>query len=385
MTKEDNSGLSDSAVFGIILVIFLGGLFYPLYLEMKDLFIDFRISINWFYIYFTNLFLSAYHSLQIIMPLAVRSVKFYSALFIILLPFILIANYKLHYKLIKWKEKRKSRKQAMKDRIIYLSNKRKEVIDVIEKPIENLTSIKLKEIKNILYFYIDKNYFPELKDKISDKISKIKSEIPLVVRRERISELSAMESLAEKRVQLMEEEIQQREIKLRNFEETSLRKLNANDNNVYVESDLAEKEKDLLMKYGYKRAYEYCVYEKDYIRVLVKPTMKHSVTHTFLVWSVMRILLEMKDVTNIVDHDTRDADITFQFKKKRFALEIETGTLLSKKVQLRAKIDYLNSRYKDHWMIIVSKKALLSKYSKFGPVSSRAEVEKRLQKLLKNP
>ena len=137
------------------------------------------------------------------------------------------------------------------------------------------------------------------------------------------------------------------------------------------------------MKHDYKRAYEYCLDKQDFIHILVKPAMKHSVAHTFLVWSAMKMLTKINGISNVLDWDTRESDITFRYNNKKFALEIETGTLLKKKIQLRAKVDYLNEKYKDNWMIIVSKKNLVPKYSQFGRVSSRSDVPKKLKKMLK--
>jgi hypothetical protein len=126
------------------------------------------------------------------------------------------------------------------------------------------------------------------------------------------------------------------------------------------------------------------VEKQKYLSVLIKPTMHHSKTHTFLVWSVKNLLRKTKGISNILDYDTREADINFRYNREVFALEIETGTLLSKKHQLRAKVDYLNERYSDRWMFVVSNKNLLSKYRKFGVVSSRSELPRKLKKLLKS-
>lgn len=385
MSKEDNSNVSEGWILGLILVIFIGSIFYPDYIELKKLFIDFWISINWFYAYYTHLFSSAYQSLQIIMPLAIRSIKFYTALFLIFLVPILIVNYKLTRRFIRWQDERviiKRNKKLEKENLI---KEREGVIKILEGKLGSSSSHELFSSKLILERVRDNAFYKDIKEQIDEKIRLIKLKIPVAKSKEDLFYFKNKVYLEESKFKEREERVKQKDKELREFEETSLNKLKADDNNVYVESDLTEKEKTLLMKHGYKRAFEYCVYEQNYIRVLVKPTMKHSITHTFLVWSTMRLLRNMREITGIHDWDTREADITFIYKKKRFAIEIETGTILSKKLQLRAKIDYLNTRYKDHWLIIVSKKSLLAKYSKFGPVSPRAEVEKRLKKVLKNP
>ena len=81
---------------------------------------------------------------------------------------------------------------------------------------------------------------------------------------------------------------------------------------------------------------------------------------------------------------TRDADLTFEFNRKEFALEIEKGELLRKHQQLKEKIDYLNENYPNRWMIVVSNRDFFTKYKKFGFTSTRKQLSENLPKLLKN-
>ncbi len=69
-------------------------------------------------------------------------------------------------------------------------------------------------------------------------------------------------------------------------------------------------------------------------------------------------------------------------KKKVYALEIETGNLLSKKVQLKAKVTTLNRKYGKRWMFVVSNQEDLPLYRKWGKSTQRTEVEKVLEKWL---
>lgn len=111
----------------------------------------------------------------------------------------------------------------------------------------------------------------------------------------------------------------------------ALRKLEADKYYVFKKSGLNKEQIRSLCKDGFKQRNEYCVYERKVITVLVRPPLNHSITHTFLVWSVIRLLNNIKEIINIKEHETRNADITFNYKGKKFALEIETGSLLRKK------------------------------------------------------
>jgi hypothetical protein len=89
------------------------------------------------------------------------------------------------------------------------------------------------------------------------------------------------------------------------------------------------------------------------------------------------------DGDSIREHLTKDADITFKYEDKWYALEIETGNLLRKRKQLEEKVAYLNKKYKKRWMFIVSNKNLVSHYRKYGFATPRKGVEENMQKYLK--
>lgn len=382
--KNDDSTITQWLVFSALGAIIIYTLVYPAYIKAKNAFISFNGAMKFHISTFMNELALAHHSLQILIPIIIRNWKFYIVLFVFSLPFLIYYNYQLMYKLIKWKEDKKNREAELKAKEETILKEKREIKRLVYNTAIDLSYKELKELRKRLRLAEASELFSDLKDDISNKIGKIELALPVVRQKEEISHLDIKEELAKERVEQLDMQIKDKEIELRNFEDTSLRKLNADDNPVFIEELMTENEKNLLMKYDYKRAFEYCVCEQDYIHVLVKPTMKHSITHTFLVWSVKKFVSKMIDVTNVVDWDTRDPDITFKYKKKDFALEIETGTLLKKQRQLRAKIDYLNNRYKNRWMIIVSKKTLMPKYRRFGPVSARSELEKKLKKLLKS-
>jgi len=137
-----------------------------------------------------------------------------------------------------------------------------------------------------------------------------------------------------------------------------------------------------LIKGGYYSVSEYCMINNKLDNFLVKPKLNHSPTHAFLVWNAKKLLEKIKGVDEIKESLTKDADITFKFNNKIYALEIEKGDLLYKKNQLYEKVNYLNKKYPKRWMFIVSHRDLASKYGKFGFTSQRKEVSENLSKLL---
>ncbi len=183
------------------------------------------------------------------------------------------------------------------------------------------------------------------------------------------------------------EELAHEKERLKRSKEAKLRiirnNLNIDENKVFERYKLSEIEVKILLKEGYKQINEYCVYKQKIIPVLVKSVLNHSATHTFLVWSTQKLLKKYNEITNVIEHETRDADLTFNLNGKKFAIEIETGTLLRKKKQLLEKIKFLDKTYSDRWMIIVSNRNLIKKYNKFGNCTQRKQVCEKLEKMLK--
>lgn len=158
--------------------------------------------------------------------------------------------------------------------------------------------------------------------------------------------------------------------------------LNIDENQVFKINRVKVSQRKALLRLGYRQLNEYDLVERKIITVLVRPPLNHSPTHTFLVWSAKKLLKIFKGITNIQDHETKFADITFKFNNRYYALEIETGSLIFHKKRLEEKVKFLDSKFNGKWFFIVSNKTLVSKYRNFGPSTQRSEVEKRLSKML---
>ncbi len=309
---------------------------------------------------------------------------FLSSLAILIYTIILIAIFLYYNK--KWHYRQFQKKLEKENKETEMKSKRKDIETLIERSPEYNSDAYgkyLKELETVL----NSVWCSELSDLSGDirkRIEEVKRECEEVHHWEKVSSLQNSKRELEDKIHHLKWEAQERERKLREKEESSLEDLETEKHPVYVDMDLNENDRTLLKKHGYHRTCEYCVDRKRLLNVLVKPAMRHSVTHTFLVWSVLRLLDRLKGVTDIQTRDTREADIRFKFRSLRFAIEIETGSLLSKKHQLRAKAVDLISKYGDRWIILVSKKSLLPKYRIYGKVCSRSDVEKVLKKLLKS-
>lgn len=256
--------------------------------------------------------------------------------------------------------------------------------------------------KPLIFYGSDSGSLKELIKKLDEKISICREnyyipwESGLEEKRnfaeaklKRVLESERIDKIRQEKYRLLEdieqlEQVKQDKIREAEIEEDNiLRNLDANSKKVIKKCNLNEKERNALISDGFEQVNEFCVYEKKRIPVFVKQESNHSVSHTFLVWSVNRLIDKIHGIGYIEDHLSKDADITFDYKGKTYALEIETGSLLGKSEQTRDKVNYLNRKYEDSWMFIVSNRDLYGKYKKLGFTSQRKDVLKNIKKLLK--
>jgi len=200
-----------------------------------------------------------------------------------------------------------------------------------------------------------------------------------------LSEINFKKEEAEEKIKLINEEIEKKKREIASERCKILFSLKPEENPVFKKNSLSNKEIKILIEEGYSHHNEFCVYEQKRIPVLIKSILNHSPSHTFLVWSVKRLLRKIDGVKSIEESLTKEADITFNYERETYALEIETGNLLGKHEQLKEKLNYLNRKYPEKWMFIVSNRDLFSKYKVLGLTSTRNNVLEKLEKLLKIP
>ncbi len=326
-------------------------------------------------------FLNWLHEVQLFLLGLFTSWKFYAVLFLISLPFLLYLNYRLHFRAFEKKRQLEEEKRKAEE-------KRDEIKELLNESIEYLSSEDLNSLTmnldKAIIFCKESDELECYLDELYEKYEEAEEQMEIAVHREQVSELREREEELKEKIQSLKYEKEEREHEARDKRDVILEDLEIYENPVFRREDVSEKEVGALLEEGYFRINEYCPYEQKMITILVKPAMQHSKTHTFLVWSIKKILEEMEGVKNVREHLTKDADLTFVHDRKTYALEIETGTLLGKKEQLKEKIVSLNRKYQTRWLILVSHRDLLSKYRDFGRVATRKNVRKMLEKLLKN-
>ncbi len=311
--------------------------------------------------------------------LFIESNVFYLILLGLVLIFIGICIYFAIKRLIRTNKEKKEREKDIKELRQKIQKSLDE--DISHKnPEEVLKYVKtLKELKNEA---MDYNEINDSIDSIENRLSKTKKEYNDAKERETNQLLKQEREDIKKDIKELDTEKYVKEMYQKENDNTIAIRLNTEENPVFKIRNLRIFERESLLRQGYKQLNEYDLVERKIITVLVKPPLNHSPTHTFLVWSAKRLLKTFKGITNIQDHETKYADITFKFNNKYYALEIETGSSIFHKKRLEEKVKFLDSKFRDRWFFIVSNKTLVSKYRKFGPATQRSETEKKLLKML---
>jgi len=220
--------------------------------------------------------------------------------------------------------------------------------------------------------------------KIRDKIIVVKEDLE----RKEYEEYCKTDEYKKKKLLKEIEELERQkyleELKQKCNDEVILDKLEPEENLIYEKNSLLPKEIEVLKKEEFKEVNEYDPIENKNSNFLVKQILNHSPTHTFLVGRIKQLLEKYINPKKVWLHETRDADITFEVKYKIYAFEIETGTLLAKKKNLKEKVSLLNNKYGQNWYFVVTNRDLAKKYREYGKVTTRQGVCKIIEKLIEN-
>ncbi len=334
--------------------------------HLQKLKVDFFTSINNLYLNMLALF---------------SNWKFYAISFIIALPFLIYLNYKLHVGLYLKKQHKQEEAKNNQDRLDSIDQD-------LHTDLEELSSDKLSELIPQIDSHITWLEYSFKHEEYLERLYKKRAEAKrmkvIAMHKEKVSELKHEEYDLKENIRELERQKEQREHDEHQEKQDILNDLSAHDNPIFRREDLSDKEVAALLDSGYSRVNEFCPYELRVVTVLVKPHLNHSTTHTFLVSSVQRILETFPGVRSVQEHITKDADLTWMYDKKVYALEIETGTLLKKKEQLQQKIAHLKRKYPGRWIFVVSHRDLVPEYRKYGSTVTRKDVRKGLERLLKS-
>ena len=340
-----------SALLTILLTFVLYKIFYPIFLKSK---IIFSGLIGEIFSFFNN-------SIVI------------TVFFVFLLELVVFIFYKTIKKTIETIKTARREKEEEEKRILnFLRIKVKDLESYdLEKIFQQFKNYKFQRVSS-----------PKYKEKIKSKLKRVENRLIELEHNQELERIYQRSNIAKRELEKINKEIDEKKEKEEEEKRKIMQRLKIGIRDVFKTKALNPKEIKIAKENGYKQVNEYCVLEKKIINVLVKPVLNHSPTHIFLVWSAIRLLKKLEGVSRIKEHETVDADITFKFKNKTYAIEVEKGSLLRKKDQFSQKIYFLREKYDNRWIVLVSNKNLISKYKKFESISTRKDFEENLIKLL---
>ena len=244
----------------------------------------------------------------------------------------------------------------------------------------------IREGEQVIHQIAGYNELAEYYKEIKFRLIHLKGYLELWEIEERKNYNRSVVSASEERIKKLEQEERMKSLLIdeKDYSMMDTLKYYVDDVTVIPKEELTNERIQTLLRKGYKQVNEYCVDENKVISVLVYPPLNHSPTHAFLVWSVKKYLKNFSTIDSIKSSDTRSADITFRYKHKYYAIEIETGKSIRHKKRMQEKVQFLDSKFPNRWFFLVSNRALLPKYRKLGPSVQRSELTKMLQNMLVN-
>jgi conjugal transfer ATP-binding protein TraC len=113
-------------------------------------------------------------------------------------------------------------------------------------------------------------------------------------------------------------------------------------------------------------------------KYLVKPRFNETPKHLFVTYDLANYL--EKSGIKVELYVTKKPDIVFKIGKKRYAIEVETGAVLTKIKNMREKVRLLNKNY-DKWFFVVTNRNKVKNYKKFGDSVDLRYLKKKLANL----
>lgn len=150
----------------------------------------------------------------------------------------------------------------------------------------------------------------------------------------------------------------------------------------YRARELNEKERDFLIKQGYKEIIQQSLSSNKKEMFLLKPRHNESLSHMFFVYNIAEYL-EKKSI-KVELFTTKMPDLVFEINGKKFAIEVETGTVAQNSNKVKEKVDLIRTQTYDDWFFVVTNRNLVKKYRNFGETIDPRYVKGKLDKLVKN-
>jgi hypothetical protein len=147
----------------------------------------------------------------------------------------------------------------------------------------------------------------------------------------------------------------------------------------FHKKDISKDEVEYLLDEGYQIKKYKNLLNSRMEKFLLQPRHNESFTHLFLTHNISEFLEKEGIETEL--YTTKKPDIVFEIRGKRFAIEIETGSIFSKISRMKEKLKVLENY--DKWFFVVTDRNKVKKYKRYGDAVDKRYVKPRLDKLIK--
>ena len=146
----------------------------------------------------------------------------------------------------------------------------------------------------------------------------------------------------------------------------------------FREKDLNEKHIKFLKSQGFVECQQMGLEQGGRINYLILPTRENeSIEHQFLVQLIYEELL--KHTQMVQRYAVQKPDIVFSANGKRYAVEVETGTIIRDKEKFMNKLKLLKDY--DEWFFVVTDCKMKKLYAEYGETLTRVEVKEKIEEL----
>jgi conjugal transfer ATP-binding protein TraC len=150
---------------------------------------------------------------------------------------------------------------------------------------------------------------------------------------------------------------------------------------VHKQSDLTQEEIKHLQRKKFVQTEQISIVSNKKEAFLIKPRFNESIGHCFMTYDIANYLKKFtKKVELFV---TAKPDVVFEINGKKYAIEVETGKVLTKdKKKLIEKVKTLNEEYGMNWFFVVTNRNFYPKYKKFGETFTKKSILNKLNNLV---
>ena len=148
---------------------------------------------------------------------------------------------------------------------------------------------------------------------------------------------------------------------------------------IYLKKDVNKIDTEILIKRGFK-IINYRNIDGKKQEYIIKYYKNESFQHMIWIYEISNYLKIFSQ--NIQTPRTSKADIIFEVKNKKYAIEVETGKILAKdKTKIIRKTEYLKKDFGNNWFFFVTNLNLKKNYAKFGETLEPRNIKSKISRL----